>query len=83
MSEINYEKFLSDLVKPLVVHPEEVVVSTFSEDENAITLQIMVHPDDLGRVIGKRGRVANSIRTIVFACASRFGKRIEVSIDSF
>ena len=83
MSQVNYEKFLTDLVKPLVVHPEEVVVKIFSEDEDQINVQIMVNADDLGRVIGKKRRVANSIRTIAYACSSRNGKKIEISIDSF
>jgi len=80
---MNYEKFLGDLVKPLVMYPDEVVVKTFSDDNNVITLQIMVNEADLGRVIGKKGRVANAIRTIAFACGARDGKRLEISIDSF
>ena len=43
----------------------------------------MVSPDDIGRVIGKKGRIANSIRTIAYACAAREGKRLEISIDEF
>ena len=46
-------------------------------------MQIMVNADDIGRVIGKKGRVINSIRTIAYASASRFGKKIEVSVDTF
>lgn len=83
MTEINYEKFILELVKPLVVYPDEIVVQTFSEEEDTISLQVMVNPEDLGRVIGKKGRVANSIRTIAFACASKNGKKINISIDSF
>lgn len=83
MNEVNYEKFILELVKPLVVYPDEIVVQTFSEEEDTISLQVMVNPEDLGRVIGKKGRVANSIRTIAFACASKNGKRINISIDSF
>ena len=83
MAELNYEKFLSDLITPLVMHPEEVLVKTFAEDDDVITLQVMVNEEDLGRVIGKKGRVANAIRTIAFACAARNGKKLEISIDSF
>lgn len=83
MKEINYEKFLSDLVAPLVLHPEDLVVKTFDDDGDTVTIQIMVHPDDVGRVIGRRGRVINSIRTIAYACAARYGKRIDISVDSF
>ena len=83
MAQINYEKFLSDLIKPIVLYPNEVIVKTFSEDNDTITLQVMVNEADLGRVIGKKGRVANAIRTIAFACGARDGKRLEISIDSF
>lgn len=83
MNEVNYEQFLLELVKPLVVHPEEVMVKIFSDEDNCIDVQIMVNEDDLGRVIGKKGRVINSIRTIAYASASRFGKKIEVSVDTF
>ena len=83
MSEINYEQFLSELVKPLVLYPEEVMVKIFGEEDNTITVQIMVNADDIVRVIGKKGRVINSIRTIAYASASRFGKKIEVSVDTF
>lgn len=83
MNEINYEQFLSELVKPLVLYPEEVMVKIFSEEDDVITVQIMVNPDDIGRVIGKKGRVINSIRTIAYASSSRFGKKIEISVDTF
>lgn len=83
MAEINYEKFLTDLIVPLVVYPKDVKVKVFAEDGDTITLQVMVNEADLGRVIGKKGRVANAIRTIAFACAARDGKRIEISIDAF
>lgn len=83
MVDIDYEKFLSDLIKPLVVYPEEVKAKIFAEEDNVITIQIMVSKEDLGRVIGKRGRVANAIRTIAFACAAKNGKKLEISIDSF
>lgn len=83
MKEINYEKLVSGLVGPLVLHPDDMVVKTFSEENNTITIQIMVNPDDVGRIIGKKGRVINSVRTIAYACAARYGKKIEISVDSF
>jgi hypothetical protein len=83
MKDINYEKFLSDLVAPLITFPNELVVKTFAEDDDVITVQILVNPDDVGRLIGKKGRIINSIRTIAYACAARTGKRIEITVDSF
>lgn len=84
MSSIDYEKFLSELVKPLVLYPEEVVVKIFSEEENdTIVVQIMVNEEDKGRVIGKNGRIIGAIKTIAYASASKTGKKIEVTVDSF
>lgn len=80
---MDYELFIGNLVKPLVLKPEEVVVKKFSEEDDLITIQVMVSPEDIGRVIGKKGRIANSIRTIAYACAAREGKRLEISIDEF
>lgn len=83
MQEVNYEKLLSDMIKPLVLFPDEVAVKVLSDEDNTITVQIIVNSEDIGRVIGKKGRVINSIRTIAYAYASRFGKKIEVSVDAF
>ena len=80
---VNYEKLIKDLVTPLVVHPEDLMVKKFSEDESMLTIQIFVNQEDLGRVIGKNGRIANAIRTIAYASASRDGKKITINIDSF
>ena len=80
---VNYEKLIKDLVQPLVMHPEDLMVKMFSEDDNLLTMQIIVHQDDLGRVIGKNGRIANAIRTIAYASASREHKKISINIDSF
>lgn len=80
---VNYEKLIKDLVNPLVIHPEDVMVQKFSEDEKMLTIQVIVNQEDLGRVIGKNGRIANAIRTIAYAAASREGKRITINIDSF
>lgn len=80
---VNYEKIVFDLVTPLVIHPEDLVVKKFSEDENTITIQVLVNKEDLGRVIGKGGKIANAIRTIAYAAATRQGKKIRIDIDSF
>jgi len=80
---VNFEKVILDLVTPLVVHPEDLVVKKFSEDETSITIQVLVNEEDLGRVIGKGGKIANAIRTIAYAAASRLGKKINIDIDSF
>ncbi len=80
---VDFEKLVLDLVTPLVIHPEDLLVKKFSEDETSITLQVLVNQEDLGRVIGRSGRIANAIRTIAYAAASRIGKKIHINIDSF
>ncbi|MFA9463658.1 MAG: KH domain-containing protein [Velocimicrobium sp.] len=67
------------IAKSLVDHPEEVVV-TESESEKGTVIVLKVAADDMGKVIGKQGRVAKSIRTVVKAAASREDKKVIVEI---
>lgn len=62
-------ELIETIVKPLVDHPESVRVET-SETDRTITYQLFVHKDDMGKVIGKQGRVAKAIRTVTFAGVS-------------
>ncbi|MDD3477620.1 MAG: KH domain-containing protein [Candidatus Izemoplasmatales bacterium] len=80
---VNFEKLVLDLVTPLVINVDDLIVKKFSEDESSITIQVLVNKDDLGRVIGKGGKIANAIRTIAYAAASKIGKRINIDIDAF
>jgi len=67
------------LVKALVDKPEEVsIVQT--DGESVTILEIRVASDDAGKVIGKEGRIANAIRTIVKAAAAKNNKRVNVEI---
>ena len=67
------------IVKALVDNAEEVDIKE-TTGENVIILEIMVASEDVGKVIGKEGRIANSIRTIAKAAASKQGKKITVEI---
>ena len=80
---INFEELIKSMVAPLVVNPNDIVVKTLDEDEELLTIQVLVNKDDLGRVIGKNGKIAQAIRTIAYAGASKEGKRIKIDIDSF
>lgn len=82
MGEINYESLVAGLVKPLVTRPEEVVASLESETNDLVKVNVTVAKDDLGRVIGKRGRVAGAIRTIAHAAAIRNKQSIEITFNS-
>lgn len=68
------------IASALVDNPEEVVV-TETGDENQIVLSLQVAPDDMGKVIGKQGRIAKAIRTVVRAAGSKGNKKIMVDIQ--
>ena len=74
-----------ELIKALAVNKEAVSVKEFaSDDEDTIVIQVMIDSDDMGRVIGKAGKVANSVRTIVQASSYlKDNKRVKINIDSF
>ncbi|MGB4181692.1 MAG: KH domain-containing protein [Bacilli bacterium] len=80
---MNYEKFIADLAGPLLRYPQEMIVKKFAEDDEKIVIHIMVNSEDIGRIIGKKGRIINSIRTIAQACVAKYGKKMEISVDSF
>jgi predicted RNA-binding protein YlqC (UPF0109 family) len=67
------------IAKALVDHPEEVVV-TESENDNVITLELHVAQSDMGKVIGKQGRIAKAIRSVVKAASSKENTRVDVEI---
>lgn len=67
------------IAKSLVEHPEEVEVRE-SQSGNRIRLELSVAKDDMGRVIGKGGRVANSIRTLLRVAAEREGKQVTLDV---
>ena len=73
------KELLEMLAKAVVDKPDEVRVSVV-EGERSIILQLHVAPDDLGKVIGKQGRIAKAIRTIVKASAVKEGKKAIVEI---
>lgn len=72
-------ELLEFLVKALVEEPEAVVIEELEEDGDLV-YEITVAEADLGRVIGKGGRVANAIRTIAKAAAVRIDRRVIVDI---
>ena len=67
------------IVKSLVDNPDEVRVDAF-DDRSETTLELSVAADDMGRVIGKNGRVINSIRTLVQVSAAKEGKRVNLEV---
>ena len=78
MAEINYENLVKELVKPLVSRPEEVIVKVETINDREISVEVLVDPIDLGRVIGKHERVASAIRTLAHAAATRNDQSVTI-----
>lgn len=70
---------LEHLARSLVDNPDDVHV-TVTETETTVILELSVAKEDVGKVIGKQGRIARALRTIVKASAVRDGKRVVVEI---
>ncbi len=78
MSTID-QQFVEYIVKSLVGHPDDVVVERII-DEKGVLLSLTVNPDDLGRVIGKRGVTAQSLRTLLRALGTKNDARYNLKI---
>lgn len=76
------EELLISIVKGLVQDPDAVKVTSSDTEEEGITVfHVSVAHDDMGRVIGKQGRIAKAIRTVMRAAAIRNDIRVKVEID--
>lgn len=73
------KQLIEFLVKSLVDEPEQVTINEVFGDE-ATTYEVHVSPDDLGKVIGKQGRIANALRTVAKAAAMKEKKKVYVEI---
>lgn len=78
MSTID-QQFVEYIVKSLVGHPDDVVIERII-DEKGVLLTLTVNPDDLGRVIGKRGMTAQSLRTLLRALGTKNDARYNLKI---
>ena len=76
---INLQETLLDIAKAIVDSPDEVKVEQ-AEDERTITLTLTVAPDDMGMVIGRHGKIAKAIRTVITAASAGSGKKVNVEI---
>ncbi|MDR1496378.1 MAG: KH domain-containing protein [Clostridiales Family XIII bacterium] len=73
------EELVRIIAKSLVDEPDEVDVKTI-EDGDEITIELRVSENDMGKVIGKQGRIAKAMRTVVKAAATKENKRVSVEI---
>jgi predicted RNA-binding protein YlqC (UPF0109 family) len=67
------------LVKSLAEHPDEVLLS-MDENEDNVSLELRISPEDFGRIIGKNGNTINAIRTVLQAAASSQKKRAKLEV---
>lgn len=82
MSLVELTEFI---IKSLVVNKDNVSVKEFESDEvNTVLIQVLVDNEDMGRVIGKGGKLANAVRTLVQASSyMKDNKKVRINIDSF
>lgn len=73
------EKLVAEVAKSLVDQPDKVLV-TRKDDEDTVTIELTVAADDLGKVIGKQGRTARALRSLLSASAGKQDKRSRLEI---
>ena len=76
---LSLKEILLNLASAIVDHPDDVVVVE-QEEDNEVTLTLSVHEDDMGMVIGRHGRIAKAIRSVMKAAAGNCGKKVNVEI---
>lgn len=74
------KEVLEIIAKSLVDYPEQVDVKQIDNEDQTVTLELRVAQGDMGKVIGKQGRIAKAIRTVVKAAASKEDKKASVEI---
>ncbi len=82
---MNLVEMTEYLVKNLVTNKDEVTVKEFpSDDEKSIVIEVLVNEEDIGKLIGRGGKTANAIRTLVQASSYlQDNKRVRINIESF
>ncbi len=76
---LDLQQILADIARAIVDDPDAVKV-TMTETEGSILLELNVAPDDMGMVIGRHGRIAKAIRTVMKAASGTCGKKVAVEI---
>ena len=80
---MSYVSLITQLIHPLIVHQEDLRVKEFLSDDDSILFQVMVHQEDMGRVIGKQGKTMKAIRTIVYAAGAKEGQKVSINVDAY
>lgn len=80
---VNYISLIENLIRPLINFQEDLYIKELPSGTEHILIQVVVNKQDLGRVIGKQGKVANAIRTLAYAMGSQQHKKIKINFDSY
>lgn len=82
---MNLVALTETIIKKIVTDSESISVKEFeTEEENTIQIEVLISSDDMGKVIGKNGKIINSIRTIVQAASSLDdNKKVKINVDSY
>ena len=79
-----YETIVHTIVDPILLHPEALIIRELpSEKEDGINLLICAHQSDIGKLIGRKGVIANSIRDVVGVAARLEDKHIHITFEAF
>ena len=76
-----YKQILVDIARAIVDDPDSVSVTETEGEDGNLVLVLSVAPDDMGKVIGKHGRIAKAIRSVIRAAANHGGDRVTVEIQ--
>jgi len=74
------KELIEYIAKSIVSTPEDVKVTEETDDKNVVVVKLEVAPDDKGRVIGRQGRVAEAMRTLLYVVATKEGVRVRLEI---
>ena len=75
------KELIEYIAKSIVSNPDDVVVSSTENNDGIVTYVLQVHPDDKGRVIGRQGRVAQAIRSLLRVAAVKNGIHVSLEIE--
>ena len=75
------KELIEYIAKSIVSNPDDVVVSSTENDDGIVTYVLQGHPDDKGRVIGRQGRVAQAIRSLLRVAAVKNGIHVSLEIE--
>lgn len=80
---MNYISLIENMIRPLIIHQEDLRIKEFPSEGDAQLIQVFVNQEDLGRVIGKQGRVADAIRTLAFSAGAKHQTKLKINFDAY